>query len=284
MKQSKLITVPIKAKSSKKHPEVHLAYITDKEQDLLIKKDLYGSLKGKPNRGPGGLPSLEGDFGPGGTGSYEPAGKDVSSHKATGEGGQKYTKTKTTNGTGDGTKTTVKTDKPRFVPSIAYNVWKGVKDWGDKKNLEKRTKFARDEGLTRDWAKTHQYSKTPTLDVMSTEGKDYLKEAGYGPFQDKPPTGGGGEGQQRCPDGSMPPCPPTATAAPTSTSTSTPTNTSWQFYPTNSNYLTGEGYDEGGGVKFGPPPKKGPNPQVPPIKFSRGGGAAIRGTKFSGVK
>ena len=63
MKQSKLVTVPIKAKSSKTHPEVHLAYITDKEQDLLIKKDLYGSLKGKPNRGPGGLPSLEGDFG-----------------------------------------------------------------------------------------------------------------------------------------------------------------------------------------------------------------------------
>ena len=83
MKQSKLITVPIKAKSSKAHPEVHLAYITDKEQDLLIKKDLYGSLKGKPNRGPGGLPSLEGDFGSS-TGqayadpksSYSPAGPD----------------------------------------------------------------------------------------------------------------------------------------------------------------------------------------------------------------
>ena len=39
-----------------------------------------------------------------------------------------------------------------------------------------------------------------------------------------------------------------------------------------------------GGKRFGPPPKKGPNPQVPPVKFSRGGGAAIRGTKFSGVK
>ena len=152
-------------------------------------------------------------------------------------------------------------------------------------NKAKRTKFARDEGLTRDWAKTHQWSKDPTLNVMSDTGKDYLKEAGYGPFQDKKPTGGE-RGGQRCPDGSMPPCPPVATTspAPTTTTTTTPTNTGWQFYPTNSNYLTGEGYDEGGGVKFGPPPKKGPNPQVPPIKFSRGGGAAIRGTKFSGVK
>jgi len=190
--------------------------------------------------------------------------------------------TKTSTG-GNGTKTPTKTDKPSFVPNIAYNVWKGIKTWGDKHNLKQRTKFAQDEGLTRDWAKTHQWSKTPTLDVMSKPGKDYLKEAGYGPFQDKKPTGGG-EGQQRCPDGSMPPCPPVATQAPAATGTTTSTNTGWQFYPTNSNYITGEGYDEGGGVKFGPPPKKGPNPQVPPVKFSRGGGCAVKGTKFSGVK
>jgi len=40
---------------------------------------------------------------------------------------------------------------------------------------------------------------------------------------------------------------------------------------------------KGGGVPYGPPPLRGPNPQVPPIKFSRGGGSAIRGTKFKGV-
>ena len=196
------------------------------------------------------------------------------------------------NGTKTTTKTTTKTDKPRFVPSIAYNVWQGVKKWSRAQNLEKRTKFAQDEGLNREWAmsqqglyntKSHHGIKSTgsPLDVMSTQGKDYLKEAGYGPFQDKKSTGGG-EGQQRCPDGSMPPCPPVATQAPATPTT--PTNTGWQFYPTNSNYLTGEGYDEGGGVKFGPPPKKGPNPQVPPVKFSRGGGCAVRGTKFSGVK
>ena len=65
-KPSEMVTVPKTAKSSPTHPTAHLAYITDKEKKLLIKKNLHGSLKGKPNRGPGGIPSLQGDFGPGG--------------------------------------------------------------------------------------------------------------------------------------------------------------------------------------------------------------------------
>ena len=61
--KQKMVTAPKKWKSSPTHPEAHLAYITDKEQDLLIKKNLYGSLKGKPNRGPSGIVSLQGDLG-----------------------------------------------------------------------------------------------------------------------------------------------------------------------------------------------------------------------------
>ena len=61
--KQKMVTAPKKWKSSPKHPTAHLAYITKKEQDLLIKKDLYGSLKGKPNRGPSGIVSLQGDLG-----------------------------------------------------------------------------------------------------------------------------------------------------------------------------------------------------------------------------
>ena len=129
MKQSKLITVPIKARSSKTHPEVHLAYITDKEQDLLIKKDLYGSLKGKPNRGPGGLPSLEGDFGKDGK-TYEPAGPDVSARQATGEGGQKYTKTKGTVSTGTGVKNAAAVAGFIKNPLVAAASW-GVKKIGN---------------------------------------------------------------------------------------------------------------------------------------------------------
>jgi len=43
------------------------------------------------------------------------------------------------------------------------------------------------------------------------------------------------------------------------------------------------GENKGGGVPYGPPPLRGPNPQVPPVKFSRGGGSALRGTKFKGI-
>jgi len=76
---SEMVTVPKVAKSSPTHPTAKLAYITDAEKKLLIKKNLHGSLKGKPNRGPGGLPSLEGDFGgPGGFGGFQ-GGGDYSS-------------------------------------------------------------------------------------------------------------------------------------------------------------------------------------------------------------
>ena len=61
-KPSEMVTVPKKAKSSPKHPETELAYITKAEKDLLVKKDIHNSLKGKPNKGPGGIISLNGDF------------------------------------------------------------------------------------------------------------------------------------------------------------------------------------------------------------------------------
>lgn len=97
----------------------------------------------------------------------------------------------------------------------------------------------------------------------------------YGPYTKtktvKPPMGGGGgEGPQLCPDGTMPPCTTKPIIKPNQAN--------------KSNFLEGfKAYNKGGGVPYGPPPLRGPNPQVPPIKFSRGGGAAIRGTKFKGV-
>jgi hypothetical protein len=76
---SKMVTVPKIAKSSPDTPTAKLAYITPKEEKILIDLNLYGSLKGKPNRGPGGIPSLEGDFGgPGGFGGFQ-GGGDYSS-------------------------------------------------------------------------------------------------------------------------------------------------------------------------------------------------------------
>ena len=84
---SEMVTVPKIAKSSPDTPTAKLAYITPEEQDILIDLNLYGSLDGKPNRGPGGIPSLEGDFGSptGNTYSGGSAGEDGGSF--TGGGG-----------------------------------------------------------------------------------------------------------------------------------------------------------------------------------------------------
>ena len=66
--------VPVKWKSGPGKPDTELAYITKAEKDLILKKDLHGSLKDGPNMGPGGLMSLDswGDIGGG------QAGADVS--------------------------------------------------------------------------------------------------------------------------------------------------------------------------------------------------------------
>lgn len=63
------VTVPKKWLSDPDHVVAELAYITPREKKILIDLDLYGSLNGKPNTGPAGIPSLQGDMGGyGGTG------------------------------------------------------------------------------------------------------------------------------------------------------------------------------------------------------------------------
>ena len=56
----KQVKAPLNWQSSPDHPKTELAYITKKEKDLLVKKDLHGSLKGGVNRGPSGIMSLNG--------------------------------------------------------------------------------------------------------------------------------------------------------------------------------------------------------------------------------
>ena len=57
------VTVPKKWLSSPDHVVAELAYITPREQKNLLDANIYGSLKGKPNKGPGGIMSLQGDMG-----------------------------------------------------------------------------------------------------------------------------------------------------------------------------------------------------------------------------
>ena len=62
--KQKTVTVPVKWQSNPKAPKTELAYITKAEKDLLIKKDIHGSLKNGPNKGPSGIMSLDsqGDY------------------------------------------------------------------------------------------------------------------------------------------------------------------------------------------------------------------------------
>ena len=64
--KQKMVKAPKHWLSKPGHVKAKLAYITDEEEQILIDKNLYGSLRGRPNKGPAGLPSLQGgDYGAG---------------------------------------------------------------------------------------------------------------------------------------------------------------------------------------------------------------------------
>ena len=62
------VVAPRKWQSSPDAPPTELAYITKAEKDLILKKDMHGSLAKGPNMGPSGIMSLDsfGDVGGGG--------------------------------------------------------------------------------------------------------------------------------------------------------------------------------------------------------------------------
>ena len=81
----KQVKAPLNWQSSPDHPKTELAYITKKEKDLLIKKDLHNSLNGSANKGPSGIISLNG-FGSDDS-SQNVSGSQVSAAETGGGGG-----------------------------------------------------------------------------------------------------------------------------------------------------------------------------------------------------
>ena len=68
--KQKEVKVPVRWKSSPDHPDTELAYITEPEKQVLIALNMHGGLEdGKPNMGPNGIISLQGDMGSIGGGS-----------------------------------------------------------------------------------------------------------------------------------------------------------------------------------------------------------------------
>jgi hypothetical protein len=79
--KQKMVKAPKKWKSSPDHDSAELAYITKKEKDILLALDIHNSLKdGKPNRGPSGIISLQGDLG--GWSAPAPSGNGGDGHHA----------------------------------------------------------------------------------------------------------------------------------------------------------------------------------------------------------
>jgi hypothetical protein len=105
--KQKTITAPVKWKSGPTHPVTHLAYITDEEEDILVKLDLYKSMNGKPNKGPFGLPSLNDGDGSGdgssGDGSSSSGSGGVGGSDAAGNAGESTGDSAGVGGSGDST-------------------------------------------------------------------------------------------------------------------------------------------------------------------------------------
>ena len=84
------VVAPRKWQSSPDAPPTELAYITKAEKDLILKKDIHGSLDKGPNMGPSGIMSLD-SFGDVGGGGAAGGDTDAGGGYDTGPGGGGFT-------------------------------------------------------------------------------------------------------------------------------------------------------------------------------------------------
>ena len=98
------VTVPKRWLSDPDHVVAELAYITPREAKVLLDLNLYGSLDGKPNNAPGGLPSLQGDMGSVGGGGSTGGGDGGDTREQYGAVGQYSGTTSSPTSTGDNDK------------------------------------------------------------------------------------------------------------------------------------------------------------------------------------
>jgi len=135
--------------------------------------------------------------------------------------------------------------------TIASTIFPGLGqaiNFGAKQQYKARQKFAKKEGLYKDFYKT----TGNTLQPNSPLGKNYLKDAG---FNKKTPTTPNRGGNNK-----------------TTIETTKPIDP--LLIKPKENFFNFKAYNVGGlsgGVSYGPPPNKGPNSQVPPVKMKRGG-------------
>ena len=83
--KQKTVSAPRRWRSSPKHPIAHLAYITKDEEKILVDLNLYNSLKGRPNKGPSGIMSLNGGGGGGDGGGGDGGGSSGGDGSSSGD-------------------------------------------------------------------------------------------------------------------------------------------------------------------------------------------------------
>ena len=136
------------------------------------------------------------------------------------------------------------------TPFAAVNLLKNVvfdpmTRYGRKQTAKGETLFGKavDKPITRDYYRT----TGKQLDVMSEEGKQYMRDAGkYDDFTPPPPANSGQD--VKCPDGSNPPCVPKSAPAAMPAQASTPVSVS----PTGS-FGYRVGFRKGGMLRQGKP-------------------------------
>jgi len=121
-----------------------------------------------------------------------------------------------------------------------------VGNFAAKQTYKGRQKFARKEGLYRDFYRT----TGNTLQPNSPTGKNYLKDAGFNKKTPTTPDRGGNNNIAQ-------------TTKPVDPNLVKPKENFFNFVAYKVGGLSG-------GVSYGPPPKRGPNSQVPPVKLKKG--------------
>ena len=121
-----------------------------------------------------------------------------------------------------------------------------VGNFAAKQTYKGRQKFAKKEGLYRDFYKT----TGNTLQPNSPTGKNYLKDAGFNKKTPTTPDRGGNNNIAQ-------------TTKPVDPNLVKPKENFFNFVAYKVGGLSG-------GISYGPAPKRGPNSQVPPVKLKKG--------------
>ena len=147
---SELLTLPRNLRTSPDGLDSQLAYVTQPEIDMIVKANPHGSMQGKPNKGPEGVPSLDGDYG-----TFDPSPSRPSSGSS--GGGGSWGGEREDRGGGESQQDIINRNNRARIDKIEQ----------DRKEAEKAAAGRQWDPRADDWAKDYSFS---TKDVRSAPG------------------------------------------------------------------------------------------------------------------